>query len=338
MHSRERPDAEKISDALRVFLAGASPPSDWWTRFAYHFTDLTNAIGILTSGALYSRNMARSLGLMANDNADGSVIAQSAGSHDWARLYFRPKTPTQYNNEGIQPHAHRHSGHCPVPIFFLFDLESVLRREGTEFSAGGMNKRKQPRVYDTPAALRSTLPANEIYSYGRYNPSTHGHIKDRRHAEILLPDPLPLKPYLKVIVCRSVAERETLLAMLPAPTRRQYESSIRLGPKGDLFERQWPHVVAVDLAKAADSGSATLSILTFRFWPDYKAKGSYSYEVKIVDIETEVTYKASGTHDYVRSQSLAIAFPAEVRELAVTLRIDGCVAFKGIRTSQSLFD
>ena len=28
-------------------------PVSWWPRFAYHYTDVTNAVGILEKGVLY---------------------------------------------------------------------------------------------------------------------------------------------------------------------------------------------------------------------------------------------------------------------------------------------
>lgn len=46
----------------------------WWPNFAYHFTDVMNAAGILSSGVLYSRIEAENENRMINNNASGQVI------------------------------------------------------------------------------------------------------------------------------------------------------------------------------------------------------------------------------------------------------------------------
>lgn len=112
----------------------------WWARYAYHYTDLINAISILTSGHLYSRIQADGKGLMRNDNASRQVIDMtSSRATSYVRFYFRPLTPTQYHNEGYKHPAIRYCGdenaNVPVPIFFLFDLEMLLSRQETCFSA-----------------------------------------------------------------------------------------------------------------------------------------------------------------------------------------------------------
>lgn len=76
----------------------------WWPKFFYHFTDVHNAVSILKTGWLYSRGKAVENHLMATDNASRMVInLTNSGVEQLARLYFRPKTPTQYHNEGYKP-------------------------------------------------------------------------------------------------------------------------------------------------------------------------------------------------------------------------------------------
>ena len=111
----------------------------WWPRFAFHFTDVLNAVGILTEERLYCRAAAIDRGLMKVNNAAPTVIERSQDRTDrLARFYFRPRTPTQYHNEGCRPTDQRSylNAHCPVPIFFLFDLEALLIQKGTRVSNG----------------------------------------------------------------------------------------------------------------------------------------------------------------------------------------------------------
>ncbi len=102
----------------------------WWPRFVYHFTDVRNAAAILQNDCLYSRAEASRLGLMQVDNASAEIIGQTRPEHlEFVRLYFRPRTPTQYRNEGIRPGGRRElSAHCPVPVYFCFDALGVLSR------------------------------------------------------------------------------------------------------------------------------------------------------------------------------------------------------------------
>ena len=49
-------------------------PARWWPHYAYHYTDISNAVSILESGMLYSRLRAEELHVMMNDNASRQVI------------------------------------------------------------------------------------------------------------------------------------------------------------------------------------------------------------------------------------------------------------------------
>src|SRR5690349_6275747 len=93
----------------------------WWPDYLFHFTDIQNALNILKHGFLLPRNKAKELKLMATDNASPDVISKTGGKwKNYVRLYFRPRTPTQYKNEGFRPLGQRELGgaHCPVPIVF----------------------------------------------------------------------------------------------------------------------------------------------------------------------------------------------------------------------------
>lgn len=92
-----------------------------WTSFCFHFTNLNNAVSILQNGMLVSRKKALESGIMENENASIDVINQT--DEEWnkyVRLYFRPRTPTQYNNEGFRSKSNLGSlqAHCPFPVFF----------------------------------------------------------------------------------------------------------------------------------------------------------------------------------------------------------------------------
>lgn len=121
-----------------------------WAGNIYHFTHLTNALEIVKSKKILSRNMAKSFA-----DAAGSVVGRRHDAHKFARFYFRPQTPTQFYNEclgkdlnsGYQGWSKDLDGEwtnvwkshflqakrlglpkCPIPVFFKFDLQEVLLR------------------------------------------------------------------------------------------------------------------------------------------------------------------------------------------------------------------
>ena len=128
--------------------------------YIYHFTHFYNAIDIIKSRKILSRDRASELGLLRYDSA-GSVVMCSYLAHPYARFYFRPCTPTQYYNEALgadsqlgemgygRPIYDEITGEkhfpfvwkskyakalnlglpkCPIPVFFRFDIEEVLSK------------------------------------------------------------------------------------------------------------------------------------------------------------------------------------------------------------------
>ncbi len=187
----------------------------WWPRYAFHYTDVSNAIGILKESTIYSRFDANRKQLMSNDNASRQVIDMTySGATSSVRFYYRPLTPTQFHNEGYKHPMLRYCGdsnaNVPVPVFFLFDLKTILSMEGTQFSeqslAGGGGV-----LYQGEKAF-SGLNFAQIYKNG-YMENVEAE-KKYRHAEIVFPGSFPIDSSIKSIVCRNDIERATLLNLL----------------------------------------------------------------------------------------------------------------------------
>jgi hypothetical protein len=142
-----KPDADQIRATLDTLAKQdwvKRTERRWWPKFVFHYTDIRNAVQILQEGCLYSRKWLEDNGRLVVSSGSPSVLAgTNTDIKDCVRLYFRPKTPTQYYAEGICsqdtlsasrfPHAH-----CPVPIFFLFDSATVLSRADCCFSDTGL--------------------------------------------------------------------------------------------------------------------------------------------------------------------------------------------------------
>ena len=243
-----KPWRSTIEQHVKRWSAGLGPRA-WWPRFVYHFTDVRNAVEILKRGWLFSRDRATTEGLLTCDGASATVISQTLSEHkNFVRLYFRPGTPTQFRNEGIRPIEQRWrpglgepSAHLPVPVFFCFDAVETLGADGVCFSDGNMASSRVE--YNDTCDLFKRLPFELIYHDGPFPPEESAKFKHHRHAEVLVPEQLSLE-HLRWIICRSSAERQTLLALLPSEARGSWESRVRLGFEG-LFFRRWTYVESV---------------------------------------------------------------------------------------------
>lgn len=134
------PNGIKAADFIKLLKKEVETPH------IYHFTHLYNAIEVIKSRKILSRNRAKELGLLQYDSA-GSVIQRSCSAHPYARFYYRPCTPTQYYNEALG--ADSKLGYfnkkgdwkskytkaknlglpkCPIPVFFRFDIDEIISK------------------------------------------------------------------------------------------------------------------------------------------------------------------------------------------------------------------
>ena len=212
-------------------------PVRWWPRYAYHYTDIRNAVSILECGMLFSRMQAEGLHVMQNDNASRQVIDMTAQKiTSYVRFYFRPLTPTQYHNEGFKPYNLRYGGdpnaNVPVPVFFFFQIDKLLSDPDTCFSEGSEAGRGCPVLHGEKAF--SGLDFGMIYGKGPFlsqEAEDKKREKSLRQSEILYPDRYQIENSLAGIVCRNAEERTTLLNLLKDKSNRLFyywQSRIRV--------------------------------------------------------------------------------------------------------------
>jgi hypothetical protein len=169
---------------------------------------LENAVEILKSGELLSRNDAA--GKIGRDIAGMGVIDASVRAHKYARLYFRPRTPTQYHVEGIRrPNECQFGRQAPVLIMLVFDARGVLSHPGVKFSDQNM---QTGAIEQESEEFFSSIPFDKVYHDSAHDDPS---ITKHRCAEVLAPSPLKIGGLLQWIYCRSEAEKETLLAAIP---------------------------------------------------------------------------------------------------------------------------
>jgi len=232
---------EFLKDFQTQLSSNTPGAQNWWTKYLFHFTDITNALLILESGSMYSREKAIELDLMKNDNANDSVIAQTSTLHkQYARLYFGPSTPTQYSNEGIKPKdCITDNAHCPIPIMFVFDFIKVFMLDDVSFTDG--NLATNPNIFNDVKDLKE-LDFNLIYHRTWFESEDRNKIINARHSEVLVKGKLSLENNLSVLVVRSEAEKETLLYQIIDNLKEVYQKKIFIQPQTGIFINEWFYI------------------------------------------------------------------------------------------------
>lgn len=205
------------------------------TGMIWHFTDINNMANILSFQEIASKNWGTEQQIIRNDNAASSVNndATKPWVHDYARFYLRPKTPTQYRNEGIYQYYGDHPdfkampksltnrnqtafwtdgrpAHLPVPVFIGFSLSKFLQQGGHLVKGSLAGK----RVADQPEAMFdddcSFLKEHVRQIYKDWSAPNW-----LKHTEFVFPQRLKFKAsdILRIVV-RSEAEKLVLLTLL----------------------------------------------------------------------------------------------------------------------------
>lgn len=250
----------------------------WWSNFVFHYTDIRNAVNILESGKLYSRLQAEKLGKLVVSSGSPDILAgTSLDIRDCVRLYFRPQTPTQFHAEGVHSaksltESRFPNAHCPLPVFFLFDAPAVLSRPNIYFSDRGLGGSNY-KLGSTPDDLK-TLPWKKIYHQGWIdwgNPDRAHEIVACRNAEVIVPKALDLGA-LRFIYCRSDAEKDTFLHLLPADLRQRFQGKIFASTRSELFFRRRTFIENVTLL--ADR-------FHLQFSPDTESPGPFHLRIEM---------------------------------------------------------
>ncbi|MFN7180824.1 DarT ssDNA thymidine ADP-ribosyltransferase family protein [Hyphomonas sp.] len=216
-----------------------------WPEQIFRHEPIQNLAAILNSGQLLSRNAAQ--GLAAMDVAAAEIVNNNNRAHDFARLYFRPRNPTQYSIEGIRKAQEiRFGAHAPMLGMLVFCARRILSSEGVRFSTCNMQN-DEAIVGDTDQFFTTQMDFARIYHNGSFGGDVT--IKAKRCAEVLLPSPMEIAPRLLFVLCRSEAEKETLLNLLNPRAKQQWARIINTSDDLTYFEKKFAHVELVYLTE-----------------------------------------------------------------------------------------
>jgi len=236
-----------------------------WPRHLYRHEPIENALKILQNGSLLSRNAAAQGGLIGLDIAPEEIINSTDAAHNYARLYFRPKNPTQFHIEGIRKPADYYNGkHAGFTVMFMFDAAAVLTQNTTKFSCGNMQSHITD-VFDGDTGF-DQLDFDSIYHDVAY-PSPE--VIRKRCAEVLPQSGLVLADTLRFVVVRTDADLATLKYSLGQMGLDAYLPLVRKSTGSGLFFNRYTAVEHIDsspnrvnfkLAASSSSGQIQTSI------------------------------------------------------------------------------
>ncbi len=276
-----KPDADEILAHIEALKAEPwlGQARKWWHDYLFRFDHIEAAAKILNSGKLLCRAKATAAGVMSADCASPRVIGVTAESwKQYARLYFRPRTPTQYDSEGFRPPDRRVlDAHCPIPVVMLFHAGQILVRGDAEFSEG--NLAANPPTGNDAVFLRG-IPFKHVYHDSWLDEPLKRTIIFHRHAEVIVPSELDLSA-LAFVGCRTQAEYETLVHLLEPTARRRWSTIIGLGVEKNLHLRRWTFVEQVQL---------TRTNVRIQFNPSTLTPGPFRVRVEIQEIATGTNY------------------------------------------------
>ena len=218
-----------------------------WPARIFRHDPLENIALILNSGQILSRNDSGDQAPV--DAAASSVLASNNQAHTKVRMYFRPRTPTQYRMEGIRKVTDIWEGaHAPTIAMMMFDAKALLTREGCSYSTCNMQS-TDAEIGASDDFFTTKMNFSKTYHFGPHdNDST---ITLRRCAELLLPSPLEISSVLQHVYCRSPAEREYLLSMLNDDVRSNWKAKILISDDMKVFDRRFAYVEVATISSQA---------------------------------------------------------------------------------------
>lgn len=309
--------------AIRQFMADLKrapwlgPARSWWPDCLFRTDHVEAAATILNSGKLLSRAKAAGAGAMVHDSAAPDVIGVTADRwKEYVRLYFRPRSPTQYNSEGFRPRQYySYNCHCPMPVVFVLDAEKVLTREDSQFSNGNLASNAQ---VGRTAEFLANIPFQTVYHDTWFTPEERGTIIFHRHAEVIVPNEMDLDA-VRFIGCRTQAEYQTLLHLLTPAAAVRWSRRIGLGVKANLHYRHWNFVEEANL----DSKGCV-----FSFNPSPKVAGPFDVRAELVEETSGKTYHWRQEGMTInKSVSIGLQNLEHPERYTVQLMLDGRIAY-----------
>jgi hypothetical protein len=216
---------------------------------------------------------------------------------------FRPKFVLSKNS------------HCRVPIFFLFDSREILCRIDSRFSQLNLSILGTKDGLCSTAAELKEFNFRDIYHDGPLSAENKSRIIAHRNAEIIIPRELDLKG-LRFICCRSQAEKETFIDLLPAELVKTWGRRIYVSP--NLYRRNWVFI---------ETAMLTNNEAVFMFSPDAEISEPFSAEVIIRGGSGRTRrFRKDG---FKALNNVTVPFGENLDGYRIEFKLDGHIAYSG---------
>ena len=317
-------DADEILHHMQQLPSSLGLASNrrFWSRWLFRSDHVENAADILNSGRLLSRAAAVEGDGIRVDSGSAQYVGQLSADHlKLVRLYFRPRTPTQYANEGIRPQGMiEYGAHMPVPVYLVFDV-SLLGEEGVRFTKGRLT---EGTAMGGSAEFLKSIAFADVYhdgGVGRLGESNRrSEILNARHSEVVIENELALDK-LTHIVCRSAAERETLLNLLLDEVRDRWLNKIHVDEgHRRMFEKRGTFIQRTVLSSEASQ---------FLFYSNIGSSMRGPFDLKIEWSLGERTAYARQERFTVSNRPVAYSLNPPVARYQVRVMLDGNLAYLG---------
>ena len=319
-----KPDAEEILEHMQQLPSslGLDRNRRFWSRWLFRSDHVENAAEILNGGRLLSRAAAERRDAIRVDSGSSQHVGELSRRHrNLVRLYFRPRTPTQYANEGIRPRDRiEYEAHMPVPVYLLFDV-SLLAEEGVRFTRGRL--REGTPIGGSVEFLKSIAFADVYHDggVGRLGESyRRSEILNARHSEVVVKEELALDT-LTHIVCRSAAERETLLNLLSEDAWERWLRKIHVDEgHRRMFEKRGTFVQRAELSHEESQ---------FVFYSNFESGMGGPFELAIEWSFEDRTAHAEKERFTVSNRPILYTLNRSVPKYGVRVTLDGNLAYLG---------
>jgi len=300
-------------------IARLGPIRANWPANLFHAAHVTSAASIIENGYVLARSQQEAI---IHDVANQGALGNNRAPHAYARLYFRPKTMFHMRTEGIKCKntPYRLPNHMSVPVLFAFDAALVLIRDGTRFTRRNAAKSNEPLGDDE--VFFNSIEFGDVY-HDSAPPTERGEeIRERRMAEVLVPDRLPLEGFLSKIIVRTALDRRTLISHLSVAAREKYAGKIVQEQNiGSCFLHKGLYITSIERNSAG---------LLMEFHQPHELPGTNRYCGEIRQIcSGRIASKRTFEWEHVRGKWKFSGFPASCENEEWEIYLEDVLAFKG---------
>ena len=303
------------------------PWTSRWPSRIFRHDPFANIVQILESGNLLSRNDSNNI--RATDIAARDVINSTNEPHQFVRMYFRPRTPTQYYVEGIRkaPECYQTDVSCLIGLM-IFQSRNLLSRPDVKFSDMNMQS-PAVTVGESEQFFSNNISFSDVYHHGWQGADPN--IRRARCAEVLLDSPLDITQCLQHIYCRTSAERDTLINLLSPQALATWRDKILVSSDMKLFERKYCFVEDVHITE-----TGVVANLSPR-----EDNQNISIDISISNAETGQSVYSFKSADFCpRPESgkkgWIFKFDVSQGSFLVRINMENCIAYENTLTLKEL--